>query len=98
MKTQRLRYIKGIPLKLGVAAEDFRVGQQVRLIELGIARTTRAAARTGTVAGLPAASTIDVLFHGNKRPTKLHRSYLELDHDEMISPAGRTGLKAKTKG
>jgi hypothetical protein len=82
MKTERLHYRKGIPLGLGVAAKEFRVGQRVRLSELGITRTPKATVRIGTVVGLPAASTIDVLFDGNKRPTKLHRSYVELDETE----------------
>lgn len=95
MKRQLLPYVKGIPLELGVAAEEFRVGQRVRLSELGIARSPKAIARTGTITGLPAATTLDVLFDGNKRPTKLHRSYVELDDDEMISRLIELGLKAR---
>lgn len=80
MKTQRLRS----PLGPGISAQEFRVGQRVRLSDLGIARTPKCTTWIGTVVGLPAASTVDILFDGNKRPTKLHRSYVELDDNNMI--------------
>jgi hypothetical protein len=79
MKTQRLRYLRAKSLGSGIDAQEFRVGQRVRLNELGIARTPRSSPRTGTVVGLPTASSIAILFDGNKTPTKLHRSYVELD-------------------
>ena len=94
MKRQQLHYAKGTPLELGFSAEGYRVGQRVRLSELGIARSPKLIARTGTIAGLPGASTLDVLFDGNKRPTKLHRSYVELDQDGMTRRLLELGRKA----
>jgi hypothetical protein len=90
MKTQQFRF----PLGPGANAQEFRVGQRVRLSDLGIARSLKSTARIGTVVGLPAASSVDILFDGNKRPTKLHRSYVEVDRDDMTRRLVELGLKA----
>ena len=78
MTTQRIRYLTARPGP-EIGAQEFRVGQRVRLSELGRARTPKARAHTGRVVALPAPSTVEILFDGNKRPTKLHRSYIEID-------------------
>jgi hypothetical protein len=80
MKTELL--LKAKLLAPEIEIQEFRVGQRVRFSEVGMARSPRSTARTGTVVGLPAASTVDVLFDGNKRPTKLHRSYVELEDEK----------------
>jgi hypothetical protein len=87
-----------LPLGPGVKSQGIRVGQGVRLSELGLARSPKSTARIGTVVGLPGASTVDILFDGNKRATKLHRSYVELDlDDETTRRQVEVGLKAKAK-
>ena len=93
MKTQQFGY----PFGPGANAQEFRVGQRDRMSELGIARSLKSTARFGTVVGLPAPSSVDILFDGNKRPTKLHRSYVEVDQDEMTRRLVDLGLKAKGK-
>lgn len=61
---------------------EFQVGDRVRLSELGKSRTPRTKSR-GTVVRIPgwtaAQGSVQVLFDGNKEPTKMHRSYLEID-------------------
>ena len=64
---------------------ELELSDRVRLSELGVSRSRRTKVRTGVVVALPkyesGGATISVLFDGNKRPTRLHRSYVELDHD-----------------
>lgn len=63
---------------------ELSIGDRVRLSALGQERSSRMRARGGTVVGLPAfefgGRTVVVLLDGNKRPTRLHRSYIELDN------------------
>ena len=62
---------------------EFQLGDRVRLTELGIARNPRTTTRSGVVVALPRpkyrSGTVGVLLDGNKRPTAMHRSYVELD-------------------
>ena len=63
---------------------ELNIGDRVRLSTLGQERSSRMRLhRRGTVVGLPAfefgGQTVAVLLDGNKHPTRLHRSYLELD-------------------
>ena len=62
---------------------ELQLGDRVQLTKLGIARNPRTATRTGVVVALPrpkyGSGTIGVLLDGNKRPTAMHRSYVELD-------------------
>lgn len=59
---------------------ELKPGDRVRLNELGASRSAKIRARTGTVVVLSSRSTsVGVLFDGNKRPTTIHRSYLERD-------------------
>jgi hypothetical protein len=95
MKADRLRYLKAKYLGPEIEVHEFRVGQRVRFSELGLSRSPKSTSRLGTVVGLPGASTVDVLLDGNKRPTKLHRSYVELEDDEMTCRLVELGLKAK---
>ena len=64
-----------------IANPIFRMGDRVRLGELGASRLKKAPSKTGRIAGAGKASklTIRVLFDGMKRPVSLHQSYLELD-------------------
>ena len=61
---------------------EFQVGDRVRLSELGKSRTPRTKSH-GTVVRIPrwtgTPGSVQVLFDGNKEPTKMHRSYLEID-------------------
>ena len=60
---------------------NFQLCDRVRLTELGVSRCPKIKARTGVVTGFPreGVARVSVLFDGNKRPTTVHRSYLELD-------------------
>ena len=64
-----------------VVTTDFRVGDRVRLSELGKSRAPRTRIQTGRVVKLPKSKSggtaIGVLFDGNKLPTRLHRTYIE---------------------
>jgi hypothetical protein len=59
----------------------FRIGDQVRLSELGATRLKKAPSKTGRVVGAGTASklAVRVLFDGMRCPVSLHQSYLELD-------------------
>jgi len=65
---------------------EFKLGDRVRLNELGISRSPKIRARNGVVVarfsrGSRSAS-LSILFDGNKRPTRVHTSYVELDDAE----------------
>jgi len=59
----------------------FRIGDRVRLSELGKARCPKVQRDVGRVVGVPeptnGGGTIRVHFDGNKRPTAVHQSYIE---------------------
>lgn len=61
----------------------FRVADRVRLSALGQKRAPRARASTGEVVHIPrhksSGQTLEVLFDGNTRPTRIHWSYIEID-------------------
>ena len=64
---------------------ELKLGDRVRLNELGVSRSPRIKVRRGVVA-VPLnprsrAACIQVLFDGNRRPTSIHCSYLERDRD-----------------
>jgi hypothetical protein len=59
----------------------FKIGDRVRLTSLGASRSPKIRIRTGVVAAFGKGASIGVLFDGNKRPTMLHRFYIELDDD-----------------
>jgi len=64
---------------------ELAVGDRVRLTEVGVSRCPKISIRTGVVVSLPrydsGSGTVRVLFDGNREPTSIHRSYLELnDH------------------
>lgn len=63
------------------AEEDpFRVGDRVRLSELGRTRMTRTRTGTAKVVGFGRSeTTIRVVFDGSSYPVSIHVSYLELD-------------------
>jgi hypothetical protein len=77
--------------KVGIEGEghmtaiELEPGDRVRLNELGISRSPKIRGRTGTVVALSRrksrSSSVGVLFDGNKRPTTIHRSYVERDDD-----------------
>ena len=60
---------------------ELKLGDRVRLSELGVSRSPKTRVRTGIVAFPPltGSSSIGVLFDGNKRPTRVHCSYVEID-------------------
>jgi len=63
----------------------FRRGDRIRLSELGRSGAPRTKVQTGVVFRVPGHSaggmSIQVIFDGNRQPTRIHRSYLELDAD-----------------
>ena len=65
---------------------EFRLGDRVRLNELGISRSPKIRARNGVVVALfsrgSRSASLSILFDGNKRPTRVHTSYVELDDAE----------------
>ena len=60
---------------------ELKPGDRVRLNELGVSRSPKIKVHTGVVAlpRLTGSAIISVLFDGNKRPTRVHCSYVELD-------------------
>jgi hypothetical protein len=60
---------------------DFNPGDRVQLNKLGISRSPKTKVRTGVVAMpmLAGSATISILFDGNKRPTRVHCSYVDID-------------------
>ena len=57
----------------------FKRGDRVKLSELGKSRSPHARVEFGTVALVPKGErSVWVLFDGNKRPTPVHRSHIEL--------------------
>jgi hypothetical protein len=61
---------------------ELKPGDRVRLNKLGASRSPKIRVRTGTLVALSSRSTsFGVLFDGNKRPTTIHRSYVERDDD-----------------
>jgi hypothetical protein len=64
---------------------EFKLGDRVRLNELGASRSPKIKARTGVVvavSGRRSGASLGILFDGNKRATTLHSSYVELDDAE----------------
>lgn len=65
-----------------MAAEDdyFRIGERVRLSELGKQRMPRSKSKTAEVVGYGRSDTrIRVVFDGAAYPVSIHVSYLERD-------------------
>jgi hypothetical protein len=64
---------------------ELKPGDRVRLNELGASRSPKIKVQAGTVVALSShksrSASLSILFDGNKRPTKVHRSYLERDED-----------------
>ena len=65
---------------------ELKPGDRVRLNELGASRSSKIRVRTGVVVAFSGhrsgSASLGILFDGNKRPTTLHRSYVELDEEE----------------
>ena len=60
--------------------EYFRIGDRVRLSELGRKRMSRNRATTATVVGYGRSeTTIRIVFDGSNYPVSIHASYLEKD-------------------
>jgi hypothetical protein len=58
----------------------YRIGDRVRLSELGRQRMTRSRATTAKVVGFGRSeTTIRVVFDGSSYPVSIHASYLEKD-------------------
>jgi len=63
-----------------IEQEPFRIGQRVRLNELGRQRMPRSQSTTAVVVGHgQTESRIRVRFHGSANPISIHVSYLERD-------------------
>jgi hypothetical protein len=81
--------------------DQFMIGARVRLSQLGFARSPKMKVHTGVVVALPfrdsGSSTVRILFDGAREPRTVHRSYVELDEDDMIRRLVELGLKAKEK-
>jgi hypothetical protein len=63
---------------------ELKPGDRVRLNELGASRSPKIRVRTGVVVTSghrSGSASLGILFDGNKRPTTLHRSYVELDEE-----------------
>ena len=64
---------------------ELKLGDRVHLNELGASRSPKIRVQTGTVVAISSrkssSASIGVLFDGNKRPTNIHRSYLERNDD-----------------
>ena len=62
---------------------ELKPGDRVHLNELGASRSPKIRVRTGVVVALSSRQTrsasVGILFDGNKRPTRVHTSYVELD-------------------
>ena len=65
---------------------ELKLGDPVRLTDLGASRSPKIRVRTGVVVSLSSrrsgGASLGILFDGNKRPTTLHCSYVELDDAE----------------
>ncbi|MCW5705107.1 MAG: hypothetical protein R3D82_06515 [Xanthobacteraceae bacterium] len=58
----------------------YRIGDRVRLSELGRSRMTRSRATSGRVVGFGRSeTTIRIVFDGSNYPVSIHASYLERD-------------------
>jgi hypothetical protein len=66
------------------ATMELKPGDRVRLSKLGVSRSPKIKVHTGVVVLPPliGSASISILFDGNKRPTKVHCSYVELDDRE----------------
>ena len=64
---------------------ELKLVDWVRLSELGASRSPKIGVRTGAVVAPSGRKSrgefVGVLFDGNKRPTTIHRSYIERDDD-----------------
>jgi hypothetical protein len=65
---------------------EIKLDDRVRLNELGISRSPKIRTRKGVVVALSncgsRSAALSILFDGNKRPTRVHTSYVELDDAE----------------
>jgi len=69
-----------------MTAVELKPGDRVRLNELGASRSPKIRVRTGVVVALSGrrggSASLGILFDSNKRPTRVHTSYVELDDAE----------------
>jgi len=67
---------------------DLNPGDRVHLNKLGISRSPKTKVRNGVVVMpvLAGSATISILFDGNKRSTRVHCSYVELDDAAKSAP------------
>ena len=59
--------------------DDLKIGDRVRLTQLGLLRNVGVTARTGVIKGRTRGNGYYVLMDGNKSVRPLHRSYIEAD-------------------
>jgi hypothetical protein len=69
-----------------MSSTEIKLGDRVRLNELGISRCPRIRIRNGVVVALSGhnsrSASLGILFAGNKRATRIHTSYVERDDAE----------------
>jgi hypothetical protein len=67
-----------------MTSTEIKLGDRVRLNEMGISRSPKIKVRKGMVVALSShrSASFGILFDGNKRPTRIHSSYIELDDVE----------------
>ncbi len=77
--------------------KDFKPGDRARLNALGRKRAPRTAFYLGTVVSI-SRSSVNVCFNGNKKPTRIHSSYLEAADPEPSDETaqGRKMTKKRT--
>jgi hypothetical protein len=75
----KLKAKNGAPLSQAI----FKIGDRVRLNELGNSRSPRLKGQVGAVVLVRSRYSVDVLFDGNKTPTAIHCSYIEADDPEV---------------
>lgn len=68
-----------------MSSPKFKVGDRVRLSELGRSRSPRVRGQVGTVAVVKSRYSVEVQFDENASPTRIHVSYIESDR-----PKGQT--------
>ena len=73
-----------IEAQLMIGSMPFKTGDRVRLSALGISRNKKGRPETGTVVIVPkrglGGRSLEVLFDGNKEPTRIHMSYIQKEN------------------
>jgi hypothetical protein len=68
-----------------MSSPKFKVGDRVRLSELGKSRSPRVRGQVGKVIVVKSRYSVEVQFDDNKFPTRIHVSYIEADDPDLQS-------------